>query len=210
MTRRILFTLSLTMAFCFCLTSLVQAGANDPVTEGWAKNNLVNKKKAAKIPIWQITQEGTASAVNWVNTDNPRFAIYDSDTEDQTDDLILDRETGLVWERSPDTETHSSWTTACNYCYLKELANRKGFRPPTIEELASLVDNDIYNPPLPPGHPFINMQPYYYWSSTTWTGDVSKAWAVVFSTGYLYQHDKEGAIQRYVWCVRGGQGHDGY
>jgi len=200
MTRRILFTLSLTIVFCFGLTLLEQAGAKDKV-----------KEKDA-IPIWQIMQDGTDSAVNWVNADNPRFAIYDPGTPgDETDDIVHDKETDLVWERSPRTTTHSSWSAACHYCYIKEMANRKGWRPPTIAELASLVDNDDYNPPLPPGHPFINVLPYYYWSSTTFTSDAGKAWAVVFSTGYLHQFVKEGGtFERYVWCVRGGQGHDGY
>jgi hypothetical protein len=53
------------------------------------------------IPNWQITTDGTATSVTWVDyTPNLRFAIYDNNTPDNdTDDLVLDRETGLVWVR---------------------------------------------------------------------------------------------------------------
>ena len=39
------------VAFCFAQVSVVQAGPDDPVTERWAKRNLINKQKVTKIPI---------------------------------------------------------------------------------------------------------------------------------------------------------------
>lgn len=120
---------------------------------------------------------------------------------------VLDRETGLVWERSPDT-TKRDWATACSHCYQREVANRKGWRLPTIEELSSLVDNDNSNPALPTGHPFTNVQSSYYWSSTTGADSTSFAWYVHFNNGSVHFHVKSPSF--YVWCVRGGHGHDGY
>jgi hypothetical protein len=99
-------------------------------------------------------------------------------------EAVLDRETELVWERSPDTTTRI-WTDACTHCYQREVANRKGWRLPTIEELASLVDNDNSSQALPTGHPFINVQSYYYWSSTTDAGSTGYAWHVHFGSGYV-------------------------
>ena len=213
-TRRILFTLSLTMAFCFALTSLVQAGANDLVTEGWAKNNLVNKKKAAKIPIWQITQEGTAKSIDWVeHAPNKRFAIYDAGTpEDEADDIVLDKETGLVWERTPDTKTSAWKHISQGHCLCLQKANRQGFRLPTIEELASLID---YNnlPALPTGHPFNVIPDRLYWSKTSVSDGGDIAWYVNFSDAhnrFVYGLFKDDLDQASGWCVRGGQGHDGY
>jgi len=120
---------------------------------------------------------------------------------------VLDRETGLVWEKSPDTTT-MTWTAACTHCYGREVANRKGWRLPTIEELSSLVDNDNSNPALPTGHPFSNVQSSSYWSSTTYVGNTSDAWGVGFATGVVGYVGK--GINFYVWCVRGGHGHDAY
>jgi hypothetical protein len=122
-------------------------------------------------------------------------------------DAVLDKETGLVWEQSPDT-TQRTWTNACIHCYQREVANRKGWRLPTTEELASLVDNDNSNPTLPTGHPFSNVQSSYYWSATTSTSDASFARFVHFGLGHLGSEHK--SISCYVWCVRGGHGHDAY
>jgi hypothetical protein len=123
-------------------------------------------------------------------------------------EAVLDRETGLVWEQSPDS-TSRDWNHAISHCYHREVANRKGWRLPTIEELASLVDNDNSNPSLPSGHPFSNVSNYYYWSSTTSLFDTTQAWQVGFESGstmdgYMKEHYYP------AWCVRGGHGHDAY
>lgn len=38
---------------------------------------------------------------------------------------MLDKETGLVWEQSPDTTTRGL-TSACSHCYQREVAYRLG------------------------------------------------------------------------------------
>jgi hypothetical protein len=159
-------------------------------------------------PTWPILKEGTAAPVKWQPAENPRFLIHDSGTPDDfTDDVVSDKETGIVWERSPDT-TDRDWVTAIAHCYDSELANRKGSRLPTIEELASLLDEDEGPPTLPAGHPFINVQLGSYWSSTTDARLTSDAWAASFLRGVVRSPDK--ALPLFVWCVRGGHGHDAY
>ena len=118
---------------------------------------------------------------------------------------VLDKETGLVWEKSPDTLLRN-WTTATDYCYNKALGGRKGWRFPTVEELASLVDPSMTNPALPSGHPFINVQSDNYWSATTYPGYTTTAWCVDFSNGYVNPNNN--TLTNYAWCVRGGQGAD--
>jgi hypothetical protein len=125
-------------------------------------------------------------------------------------EAVLDKETGLVWERSPDT-TERTWADACLHCYIREVGNRKGWRLPTIQELASLVDNDNSRPSLPTGHPFNNVQSgdyCFYWSSTTNADNASLAWHQGFGYGGEGNYDK--SISDYAWCVRGGHGHDAY
>ena len=109
---------------------------------------------------------------------------------------VLDKETGRVWEQSPSTELFP-WTVsvycplpgatapdALSHCYQLEVGGRKGWRVPSIEELASLVDTSQGSPTtpaLPAGHPF-NVLPTPHWSATTNASDASRAWAVGFAT----------------------------
>ena len=123
---------------------------------------------------------------------------------------VLDRETGLVWERSPSTNTFT-WNDALASFHCNNLAvgNRKGWKLPTIQELASLVDGDPANtssPRLPPGHPFQTVQSSFYWSATTFASDAASAWGEFFSVGLVGVVDKFRPL--FVWCVRGGPGVD--
>jgi len=123
-----------------------------------------------------------------------------------TNAAAFDKETGLVWERQPSTGA-GDWFNRRTRRYNLEVGGRKGWRVPTIEELASLVDTSQPAPTLPAGHPFINVQSSVYWSATTDAGDTSGAWAVNFNGGGVGASDKTNS--HFVWCVRGGQGIDG-
>jgi hypothetical protein len=117
---------------------------------------------------------------------------------------VLDRETGLVWEQAPDgTNTHT-WVNAQFHCNNLALVGRKGWRLPTIAELASLVDTSQSNPALPSGHPFTNVQSSYYWSASTFAGIASEAWRARLSDGVVDADDA--SLTQFAWCVRGGQG----
>lgn len=123
-------------------------------------------------------------------------------------EAVLDKETGLVWEKSPDT-TQRFWSNAIYYTNNKVVGGRKGWRMPTLEELASLVDPTQSNPALPSGHPFTNIQLWQYWSSTTDVLSASFAATVRFNDGLVNYFNKT-TFTSYVWCVRGGKGHDAY
>ena len=129
-------------------------------------------------------------------------------------EAVLDKETGLVWEKSPDN-AYRTWIAAINQCYSKQVGGRLGWRLPTVEELASLVDLTQSNPALPSGHPFDTdctsggcVQSYIYWSATTLAG-APGVWGVNVDSGYVGYYDKTGSGV-FVWCVRGGQGYDAY
>lgn len=123
-------------------------------------------------------------------------------------EAVLDKETGLVWEKSPDINSRN-WYDACTHCYRRDVGNRRGWRLPTIEELASLVEFPLqFYLSLPSGHPFNNVQSSHYWSSTTYASSTSSAWRVYFRYGDVNFNGKSN--DHYVWCVRGGHGHDGY
>jgi len=119
---------------------------------------------------------------------------------------VLDKETGLVWEGSPST-TAVSWANASSRCLTLAVSNRKGWRLPTIQELASLVDMSVPSSlKLPAGHPFSKVQSSYYWSATTYARNTSDAWFVHFFDGLVGSVGKARFL--FVWCVRGGQGVD--
>ncbi len=118
------------------------------------------------------------------------------------DDAVLDKETGLVWARNANLYNGTrAWQQAINYCRNLSIADRKGWRLPTVEELASLVDSSQTNPSLPDGHTFTNVQPNYYWSSTTYEGNSTYAWGVYMDNGFVLTSNK--TYHYYVWPVRG-------
>jgi len=128
-------------------------------------------------------------------------------------EAVLDRETGLVWQRSPVSFT-VPWLDALNLCYVAgnsdlvppiPAGGRHGWRLPSVEELASLIDSTQSNPGLPAGHPFVGIQ-RFYWTSTSapdngvLTGII--AYEVDFGRPLVDSVNK--ATSNNFWCVRGG------
>jgi len=131
---------------------------------------------------------------------------------------VLDHETGLVWQRSPALLAQEQWLVAIRDCTFAEIGGRKGWRLPSVEELATLVDMTQSQPTLPAGHPFQNLAPTdKFWTHTTapWVLngqiDMNYTFIVDFQNGNIYSEHKEvdstlSWIK--VWCVRGGKAYD--
>jgi Protein of unknown function (DUF1566) len=130
-------------------------------------------------------------------------------------EAVLDRETGLVWERSPSTTAGFKWDAALNECAQRTVGGREGWRLPSVQELASLTDLLTPAPGsrLPAGHPFLGVQATllssHYGSATTYAPDTSEAWIITFATGGFTSHSDK-ISGTYVWCVRGGGPLDNY
>ncbi len=121
---------------------------------------------------------------------------------------VRDDETGLVWEKTLETN-QVSWADARAACADKDVGGRKGWRLPSIFELASLMDLSMSTgPTLPLGHPFTNVQMDVYWSATTVAGTPNSAWLVFFDTGKVLHGFK--TITFHAWCVRGSMNADQY
>jgi len=133
----------------------------------------------------------------------PRFIVLSN----WNNEAVLDRETGLVWEKNPSTGTRT-WYDARDRCQTLSVGGRMGWRLPMLEEMMSLVDpnNPGGNPDLPPGHPFIDVKSSRYWSATSFANDLNDAWVADFIIGNVFNFGKTTAI--YSWCVRGGRGVD--
>jgi len=137
----------------------------------------------------------------------PRFVLV------LNGEAVLDRETGLVWERIPSAgTTHYTWFNALGYCSCLSVGNRMGWRLPTVQELASLIDHSVSTYlKLPNNHPFEGVQPTYL-SATVHVMPGPPEWYEIVrmvsigGDGAVGNTSKDGI--GYVWCVRGGPGED--
>jgi hypothetical protein len=126
-------------------------------------------------------------------------------------EAVLDRETGLVWQKAPN-DTPITLDTAAFWCHIASTGGRRGWRLPRAEELSSLLLPDATGmATLPAGHPFDNIHTVsqgFYWSTTrslALNQTSTQMWVVSFYNG------AGGAFSsgsNYFWCVRGGQGAD--
>lgn len=124
-------------------------------------------------------------------------------------EAVLDRETGVVWQRSPVTDEHALFF-GTQLCHLASTGGRRGWRLPRAEELASLLEPDPITgmATLPAGHPFIGIRTNsgdYYWSATRSADFPGSVWVVSFYNGAGGPYSSS---TRHLWCARGGQGVD--
>ncbi len=128
---------------------------------------------------------------------------------DWNNEAVLDKETGLVWERTPDS-LPEYWYSAKSTCLNRTVSNRRGWRLPSIVELTTLVHPSVITgPTLPPGHPFVGIQSTLFWSATTDAeNQPTNAFFLNFNTGGVGGGPKTDVLQ--VWCVRGGLRADAY
>ena len=130
-------------------------------------------------------------------------------------EAVLDRNTGLVWEKSP-TRVQASgqtWAVARLACANSTVGGQKGWRLASLPELTSLVDPTQSSPSLPLGHPFTNVQfatTDTYWSATKYAeaANPTLAWIVSFGSGNVAIFNVNFGSQ--LWCVRGGMNAEAY
>jgi len=148
-----------------------------------------------EIPCAGTGQDGEIQA--GVARPDPGFA-------DHGDGTITDNLTGLMWTKNANLPGGTTnWQQALDYANNLTLAGYSDWRLPNRKELYSLQDFSRYDPALPAGHPFTNVQNSHYWSSTTYANFADRAWRVYMSYGVVYYLYK--SYNTYVWPVRGGQ-----
>jgi hypothetical protein len=158
-----------------------------------------------EIPCAGTGQDGEKKAgVAWPS---PRFT-------DNNDGSVTDILTGLVWLKDANCFGIKTWddalttanTLAHGACGLTDGSRAGDWRLPNKKEHFSLFDRSQAEPSLPAGHPFSNVQVYYYWASTTVAHyDYSKWYA---STWFGVVHYAPKVASYYVWPVRSGQSGD--
>jgi hypothetical protein len=119
-------------------------------------------------------------------------------------DSVADRASGLMWSRDAAlTEYPLTWTEALAWIddlNRMRLAGFHDWRLPNRRELFSLITHTAINPALPPGHPFTNVFPAYYWTSTTVSRLPDQAWYVHLGGARVFKGMKSGSYM--VWPVR--------
>jgi len=165
-------------------------------------------------PIWRFLGDGSDRSIQWIDHPaNPRFAVHTppggQPTPTGLQDLVLDKETGLVWARNANLPGSQNWLNANTLCRGLALSNRLGWRLPTVEVLSSLVDPLQTPLALPPGHPFLNVR--YgsgipaYWTASNAENPAGAAWFVNpwggASPSFAGLGNK--SIQGYAWPIRG-------
>lgn len=99
-------------------------------------------------------------------------------------EAVLDRETGLVWWRSPNLSP-TILGFAQNICANSRVGGRLGWRLPTLGEVLSLFDPAASAAPfLPAGHPFTGFasSATFFWTSTPYLGGGTFTYRVGYSS----------------------------
>ena len=133
---------------------------------------------------------------------DPRFT-------DNGDGTVTDNLTKLIWLKNADCFGEKNWNDALDVsnnladgqCGLSDGSIPDDWRLSNVRELLSLIDYGNLSPPLPSGHPFVDVQSGYYWSSTSSVFNSFTAWFVSTLSGYVSTLDKSD-YNAYVWPVR--------
>ena len=125
-------------------------------------------------------------------------------------EAVLDRETGLVWERTPNPTLKTTIVGAFGTCLQTGTGGRFGWRLPTAPEFGSLLETKdlgfIKVGQLPAGHPFgVGTLTSVFWSSTRpllGASDDFGEEVEFFSNGNVIINPQQKDFQNRVWCVR--------
>ena len=179
------------LLFAASMSGIVQGGALDPPgAPGSTMKSLDDVP-----PAWNQQLPATGGC------DSPRFDCVLADT------AVLDRETGLVWQRDPQSSL-TVWDASIEACNDLFLGGRYGWQLPTFAEFASLFDGS--STALPAGHPFTVSAgdlSTSYWTASADSDLTTGAFALLPVNPSTGNGAKTLGLRR--WCVRGGNGVEG-
>ncbi|HSW63111.1 MAG TPA: DUF1566 domain-containing protein [Dissulfurispiraceae bacterium] len=117
-------------------------------------------------------------------------------------ECVTDNLTGLMWTRNASLWGFTYWPQSLDRAESLTLCGYSDWRLPNRTELMSLIDWSQYGPPLPAGHPFLNIQAFSYGTSTTDAAYVGRAWVVPMMIPNLSSLPE--VWDFWTWPVRGG------
>jgi hypothetical protein len=128
-------------------------------------------------------------------------------------EAVLDRETGLVWQRSPVSATRVNFNIAITSCANANTGGRSGWRVPQLSEFQTLVDATATSQPtFPAGHPFISFPTGFanlFWTTTPEPGQFGRHYCAGYgrrstdgSTTTLFGDCIDDQVGAFAVCVR--------
>lgn len=109
--------------------------------------------------------------------------------------VVEDSVNNLIWTKS--FGDYSTWKDALAYCKNLEYAGLTEWRLPNINELKTLIN---YSKSSKPASDFEGMESTSFWSSTSYSGDATNAWAVDMTYGTTLTQSKDNEFK--VICVK--------
>lgn len=117
------------------------------------------------------------------------------------DAAVMDNNTGLVWEKLPSGGS-TTWALARLNCVEKTVGGTRGWRLPSVVELASLIDASPGAPLIPAV--FVGVPLVSYWSTTVNAMSPGFNFSINFGdNGHVVENSKFGGNTFPYWCVRG-------
>ncbi|MHC4472237.1 MAG: Lcl C-terminal domain-containing protein, partial [Planctomycetota bacterium] len=170
----------------------------------------------------QVTCHDDRGEIAWPKTGKPwfgqdaQYAGHAPEYEDKGDGTVIDENSGLMWQKTPDFVTRS-WEDAGRYAEALELAGHTDWRLPTIKELFSIADFrgsmrsrtpyidtqffDFEYPDTSTGARDIDAQ---YWSSNRYVGTTMRGDQSAFGFNFA-----DGRIKSYPVRIGGRRGPGG-
>jgi hypothetical protein len=210
--RRLIAAISMVVAMALFLPGLGLSGSLEP--SGPPEPTMRTLDEIYSTNSWsKKLQCDQVETIHGLRNICPRFEVL----ADFNNEAVLDKETGLVWEKSPSYSYGPiSLFVAQGACNNNAATHpallRFGWRLPTAQELESLIDPTTFT--LPTGNPFSNLMisqgsdEYYYWTATSVLGQTDSAWVVSLGPVGYPANVRQVNQNHYVWCVRGGSGVD--
>ena len=120
-------------------------------------------------------------------------------------DIVVDTLTGLLWPRDANLpEFPMTWPETFEFVTRMNETHalgRNDWRVPNRRELRSLISHQTRRPALPQPHPFNNVFPNWYWTSTTSAISPAHAWYVHMDGGRMFYGGKDQSFM--LWPVAG-------
>lgn len=127
---------------------------------------------------------------------------------DNGDETVTDLSSGLMWFRDADFLQQPIPLEVARQTIRKlnqgeyDHHGYNDWRLPTIKELQALVDRTQTAPALSIGHPFLQVQNGYYWSSSGGVNIVEYAWLMDITYGIVKFDYPSYCNFQHVWPVR--------